>query len=100
MLGWNGIILSFMGSSWKMIRSKSLSKMFKMSFKDKKSCSKALSQAASKRTFPISFFFTKARIPAQIGRLLDLCVKFFQEFVTWKISQDERKPEPVESALL
>ena len=39
------------------------------------------------------------------GRLLDLCVKFFQEFVTWKISQDERfaarsKPEPVESALL
>jgi len=68
MLGWNGIMLSFMGSSWKMIRSKSLSKMFKMSFKDKKSCSNALSQAASKRIFPISFFFTKAKIPAQIGR--------------------------------
>ena len=34
------------------------------------------------------------------GRLLDLCIKFFQEFVTWKISQNGRKPEPVESALL
>ena len=37
-------------------------------------------------------------------RLLDLCIKFFQEFVPWKISQNERfaarsKPEPVESAL-
>jgi hypothetical protein len=32
-------------------------------------------------------------------RLLDLCIKFFQEFVTWEISQSERKPEPVESAL-
>ena len=41
----------------------------------------------------------------KVGQLLDLCVKFFQEFVTWKISQDEwfaaqSKPEPVESALL
>ena len=41
----------------------------------------------------------------KVGRLLDLCIKFFQEFVTWKISQNERfaarsKPEPVESALL
>jgi hypothetical protein len=32
-------------------------------------------------------------------RLLDLCIKFFQEFVTWEISQNVRKPEPVESAL-
>ena len=37
-------------------------------------------------------------------RLLDLCIKFFQEFVTWEISQSERfaarsKPEPVGSAL-
>jgi len=32
-------------------------------------------------------------------RLLDLCIKFFQEFVTWRISQNERKPEPVGSAL-
>ena len=31
--------------------------------------------------------------------LLDLCLKFFQYFVTWEISQSERKPEPVESAL-
>jgi hypothetical protein len=38
----------------------------------------------------------KKKIPQ---RLLDLCIKFFQEFVTWKISQSERKPEPVESAL-
>ena len=41
----------------------------------------------------------------KVGRLLDLCVKFFQEFVTWKISQDERfaarsKPEPVERECL
>ena len=36
----------------------------------------------------------------KVGRLLDLCIKFFQEFVTWKISQNGRKPEPVESALL
>ena len=35
----------------------------------------------------------------QPHRLLDLCIKFFQEFVTWKISQSERKPEPVGSAL-
>ena len=37
-------------------------------------------------------------------RLLDLCIKFFQDFVTWKVSQNERfaarrKPEPVESTL-
>ena len=37
------------------------------------------------------------RITSQ--RLLDLCLKFFQDFVTWEISQSERKPEPVESAL-
>ena len=35
----------------------------------------------------------------ELRRLLDLCLKFFQDFVTWKISQSERKPEPVESAL-
>jgi hypothetical protein len=29
-----------------------------------------------------------------VAPILDLCVKFFQEFVTWKISQNERKPEP------
>ena len=39
---------------------------------------------------------TKKMVPL---RLLDLCIKFFQDFVTWKISQSERKPEPVESAL-
>ena len=37
-------------------------------------------------------------------RLLDLCIKFFQDFVTWKVSQNERfaarsKPESVESTL-
>ena len=32
-------------------------------------------------------------------RLLDLCIKFFQDFVTWKVSQNEKKPEPVESTL-
>jgi len=37
------------------------------------------------------------QFPSQ--RLLDLCIKFFQEFVTWKVSQNERKPEPVESTL-
>ena len=40
----------------------------------------------------------------KVGRLLDLCIKFFQDFVTWKVSQNERfaarsKPEPVESTL-
>lgn len=33
-----------------------------------------------------------------IGRLLDLCIKFFQEFVPWEISQNERKPEDYLSA--
>ena len=26
-------------------------------------------------------------------------IRFFQEIVTWKVSQNERKPDPLESAL-
>ena len=48
-----------------------------------------------KRLFGIKFELLET-IPL---RLLDLCIKFFQDFVTWKVSQNERKPESVESTL-
>ena len=54
--------------------------------------------------FALRKYFKQLRVLSQLRklesqRLLDLCLKFFQDFVTWEISQNERKPEPVESAL-